>query len=158
MEPVKRVLDDVTRKKLEMLLPFGKDSQVRRVPDMFLEFPQEFQPVFTMGPFTKLARKYISDHTKSGTYDTDVMVKAMWDSGLRWENLRDAANLDMQIPCEEAALARFKIQLFEWLAHEMQVMTTGPNELEKEGLESLPQPTSPAESPKIAGNADVPSP
>src|SRR5690349_7294694 len=111
----KRVVDEKTKRKLQYLLGFGKDSFLREVPEMFLEFPQEYHPIFVLKPLSDLARKYIRNNNESGTVDKATTAKAIWDSGNRFENYRDGADFEKVLPCTEETLANMSDTVFGWL-------------------------------------------
>lgn len=140
---MKRVIDEATKKKLVGLLPFAPGSNIPFTPEHLQTLPQEIRPVFFIRPFGEDARMIITKAIaggEDGVPKTTVVDALNMGALVSWSNVIDAVTME-EIPFTKEAIP----SIVDWpdkivfgLYYEISKITSGPTEVEKEALQSLP--------------------
>jgi hypothetical protein len=136
MEPIKRVLDAETERKLRECLPFEEGEHAEVTFSTFAKLPEEVRPYFFVKPLSFEQRSAVNEQlfTKKSV-PLDLITKVLKEGVLvGWKNYRTRSRMD-EIPFSvdeiESIDPHYRDSLF-WKAYGF----NNPNAIEREGLES----------------------
>lgn len=148
----KRILDEVTKRKLLGMLPFSPGAYVTWTPEEFFPFPLDLQPKFNIRPFDKATSVTVKSAIQAGGFDIEIARNAIKYSVTHWRDLIDlGTQLDVEFSPDAFDLLPEPLVWKLW--KKANELTYGLSDEEKEALESQPVSESVPLS-KAAINAD----
>lgn len=148
-----RIMDDATKKALERLFPGVPGSYLTTSLDCFDHIPEEFRPVYRIRDFTAaqlMKARAMKDDDHAG------MIEILQDGAMGpWDRhcVRTPEGDLREVPFSKEAIADLPIRWIETFFYAA-LRLCSPNKLERESLESSPQPMSDTLSP-VAPGADA---
>ena len=152
----KRILDEVTKRKLAGMLPFSPGAFITWTPEEFFAFPLDVQPKFNVRPFDAERIAYIRESIQAGKFTVETARKAVEYAVTHWSDLIDlGTQLEIEFSQESFSLLP---ESLVWLIYKkVNEMTFGLSAEEKEAFASQPLAESGLSS-KAAGSADLTQP
>jgi hypothetical protein len=152
----KRILDEVTKRKLAGMLPFSPGAFVVWTPEEFFSFPLDVQPKFSVRPLDKEHIAALRAAHQKGDYGIETQTKAIQYAVTHWADLIDLGT-QFEIEFSQESFSLLPEPLVWLIYKKVNEMTFGLSAEEKEALELQQRPESGPLS-KAAENVDSTQP